>query len=283
VDANPCNLGKVMPADVCVHADAGLFLTRLLERCGPLRRPADPLLVSRIRQLKAEHDRKLCGIPPGKCGLDPLALVAALRRQLPEDAQLFTDVTVSEHLAAEFFRVCRPRTYFNPVDNQAMGWSVPAAIGAQRACPGRVVATLTGDGCFLMAMQELSTAARECLPVKCFVLDDRAYHYMQMLQQPAYRRTTATLLSRLDYRALAQGFGVAYQEVTPADDLDASVANAVRYPGPVLVRVVTDYGDRKIRWVEAVRERFTKELTPAQKARFLARIGARSVTPQASD
>ena len=71
-----------------------------------------------------------------------------MRRCLPEDALLFIDVTVSEHLAAEHYRVTRPRTYFNPVDNQAMGWTIPAAIGAQRVDYGRTVATLTGDGCF---------------------------------------------------------------------------------------------------------------------------------------
>ena len=47
--------------------------------------------------------------------------------------------------------------------------------------------------------------------MKFFVLDDQAYHYMQMLQKPAYRRTTATILARLDYAALAKGFGVGYQ------------------------------------------------------------------------
>jgi acetolactate synthase I/II/III large subunit len=283
VDANPHNLGKVMPADVCVAADAGLFLARLLACADRLRRPTDVALQSRIRQLKLDQDRALCGIPPGQCGIDPLALIAALRRQLPEDAVFLTDVTVSEHLAAEYYRVGRPRTFFNPVDNQSMGWSVPAALGAQRACPGRVVATLTGDGCFLMGMPELSTAAREGLPVKWFVLDDRVYTYMQMLQLPAYRRTTATHLAALDYRALAQGFGVAYQEIGPGDQLDGSVANALRFAGPVLVRVQTDDGDRKIRWVEAVRDRFIDELSAAQKARFLARIGARSVTPQVND
>jgi acetolactate synthase-1/2/3 large subunit len=282
-DANPDNLGKVVPADVCVHADSGLFLSRLLACGDRLRRPADPALVTRIRNLKRDQDRKLCDIPPGKCGLDPLALIAALRRQMPDDGLLFTDVTVSEHLAAELYRVCRPRTYFNPVDNQSMGWSVPAAVGGQVGCPGRVVAALVGDGCFLMAMQEVSTAAREGLPVKWFVLDDRAYHYMQMLQLPAYRRTTATLLAKLDYRALAQGYGVAYQEIGPADNLDASVAEALRYPGPVLVRVLTDYGNRKVRWIEAVRDRFVDELSAAQKARFLARIGARSLARQPSD
>jgi acetolactate synthase-1/2/3 large subunit len=277
VDANPCNLGKVLRTDVCVHADAGLFLDRLVACGDQLRRPADSFLVARIRQLKAESERELCNVPPAKCGVDPLALVGSLRRNLPEDALLFTDVTVSEHLAAEHFRVFGPRTFFNPVDNQAMGWSVPAAIGAQRAHGGRTVATLTGDGCLLMSAMEMTTAGREALPVKFFVLDDQAYHYMQMLQKPAYLRTTATILARLDYAAMAQAFGLAYQEIGSHAELDARVKGAVCHPGPVLVRVVTDYGDRKVRWVEAVRKRYTKELTTAQKARFLARIGSRAI------
>ena len=155
---------------------------------------------------------------------------------------------------------------------------LPAALGGQRACPDRTVAVLTGDGCLMMSMVELSTAARAGLPVKVFVLDDRAYHYMQMLQEPAYRRTTATHLAKLDYEALARGFGVGYVEATRPDQLDAVVKAAVCHAGPVLVRVSTDYGDRKVRWVEAVRDRYTKELTAAQKARFLARIAAREVT-----
>src|SRR5262249_57446625 len=132
---------------------------------------------------------------------------------VPGGGLVFVDVTVTDHLAAEHYRVVRPRTYFNPVENQAMGWSIPAALGAQRVNFGRTVATLTGDGCALMSGLEISTAARESLPVKFFILDDQAYHYMQMLQKPAYLRTTATILARMDYRALAQALGVAYAEV----------------------------------------------------------------------
>ena len=66
-------------------------------------------------------------------------------------------------------------------------------------------------------------------------------------------------------------------ELVPQAELDAKVRGAVCHPGPVLVRVVTDYGDRKIRWIEAVRKRYTGELTASQKARFLARIGARVI------
>jgi acetolactate synthase I/II/III large subunit len=277
VDANPCNLGRVLRTDVCVPADAGVFLGRLLACGDRLRRAADNLLVGRIRELKGESAREVCNVPQPKCGVDPLALIGALRRGLAEDALLFTDVTVSEHLAAEHFQVYKPRTYFNPVDNQAMGWSIPAAIGAQKVHHGRTVATLTGDGCALMSGLEISTAARESLPVKFFVLDDQAYHYMQMLQKPAYLRTTATILARMDYKALAQALGVAYTEVANHAELDVKIRGAVCHDGPVLVRVVTDYGKRKIRWVDAVRARYTKELTTSQKARFLARIGSRAI------
>jgi len=276
VDACGGNLGMVMPADVRVRADAGLFLAKLAT-CANLRRPADAHLTARIQKWKAEAEKAACTIPATKCGIDPLHLIRAIREHLPDDGLLFTDVTASEHLAAEHFGVNRPRSYFNPVDNQAMGWSLPAAIGAQKAFPGRAVATLTGDGCFLMSATELATAARERLPVKFFILDDRAYHYMQALQKPAYRRTTATHLAKLDYRALAAGFGVGYIEATKPAELDGVVQSAMGYAGPVLVRIATDYGDRQIRWIEAVRKRFVKELTPAQKARFLARIAVREV------
>jgi acetolactate synthase-1/2/3 large subunit len=278
VDAHAGNLGQVVPADVCVHADAGVFLSKLLEYAELLRRSANGHLVARIKKLKCDSAKAADTIPATKCGIDPLHLIRTLRKHLPDDALLYTDVSVSEHLAAEHFPVHQTRTYFNPVDNQSMGWSLPAALGGQRAFPDRTVAVLTGDGCLMMSMVELSTAARAGLAVKVFVLDDRAYHYMQMLQDPAYRRTTATNLAKLDYRSLAHGFGLGYIEATRPDQLDGAVKAAVCHAGPVLVRIATDYGDRKIRWIEAVRDRYTKELTAAQKARFLARIAARELT-----
>lgn len=278
VDANAANLGQIVPADVCVHADAGVFLSKLLENAELVRRPANGHLVARIKRLKCDSAKAADMTPATKCGIDPLHLIRTLRKHLPDDALLYTDVSVSEHLAGEHYAVSCPRTYFNPVDNQSMGWSLPAALGGQRAFPDRVVAALIGDGCLMMSMVELSTAARAGLPVKVFVLDDRAYHYMQMLQEPAYRRTTATLLAQLDYRSLAHGFGLGYVEAARPDQLEGVVKAAVCHAGPVLVRIATDYGDRKIRWIEAVRGRFSKDLTPAQKARFLARIAAREVT-----
>jgi acetolactate synthase-1/2/3 large subunit len=259
---------------VCVHADAGLFLSRLLANWDQLSRPAATALLGHIRQWKCEEDKENAR-RYARCGADPMLFYLTLRGALNPDALVFVDVTASEHWAAEAFTVYNPRTYFNPTDNQSMGWSIPAALGAQRVNSARQVVTATGDGCFLMSAMEISTAARECLPVKFFVLDDQAYHYMQALQQQAYRRTTATILSRLDYAALAKGFGVAYQEIDCDENLDFGIRTALHHSGPVLVRVVTDYGKRPLRWLNAAKARYMKELTSEQKMRFAARLGSR--------
>jgi acetolactate synthase-1/2/3 large subunit len=277
VDANPHNLGQVVKPTVCVAADSGLFLDHLLAHEDVLQRPADGHLMARIKQGRAEDHKKNAEVYGGKCGVDPMLFLLTLRRCTTPDALTFVDVTQSEHWAAEAYGVFQPRTYFNPADNQAMGWSIPAALGAQRAMPGRQVVTVTGDGCFLMTAMEISTAAREGLPVKFFILDDQAYHYMQSLQKPAYLRTTATILAHLDYAALAHGFGVAYQEIACNDGVEGGIRGALCMPGPVLVRVVTDYGKRPCRWIDAVRKRFLDELCFEQKARFLRRIGARAL------
>src|SRR5262245_29100277 len=276
VDINPRNLGKVVKAEVCVHADAGVFLQGLEEQADNLRRPTDERLQARIAKHKAEDEARHQKTY-ARCGVDPMAFVLALRRWTDCEALVFVDVTLTEHLAAEAFCVRAPRTYFNPTDNQSMGWSIPAALGAQRAFPGRQVVTITGDGCLLMSAIEMSTAAREGLPVKFFVLDDQAYHYMQVLQKAAYRRTTATILAGLDYPALAKALGLGYHEIGSTADLEAGINGALACDGPVLVRIVTDYGKRPVRWIEATKDRFTKELTQAQKARFLARISSRAV------
>jgi acetolactate synthase-1/2/3 large subunit len=274
VDINKDNLGRVMPTDVCVHADAGRFLDRLLQEDEKLHRQADSRLLERIVVLKekraAQHQRLYA-----RDGVDPVALFLALDRLRDPDGLLFVDVTLCEMWAFEVFTARRPRTFFNPSNNQSMGWSIPAGLGGQRASPGGQVCTITGDGAFLVSGLELSTAVREKLPVKFFILDDQGYSFMRVLQRPAYRRTTATKLARLDYQALANGLGMHYQGIRTTEEIEAGVRTALGYDGPVLTHVPIDYGRRPIRWVRAIKQRFRRQLTVPQKLRFLARLGVR--------
>lgn len=202
-----------------------------------------------------------------------------LRRCLDPNALIFVDVTASVHWASEAIGVPGPRRYFTPTDNQSMGWAVPAAIGAQRVALDRKVAAVIGDGCFLMSGLEASTAARSALPVKFFVLDDGAYHYMQMLQEPLYRRTTATEIAKLNFPALAKGMNLSYNCIASNEEIGPGIMRALAMPGPVLTRVLIGYEGREIRWLNALRRSYLDSLRTDQTVRLAARSLTRAANP----
>ena len=124
---------------------------------------------------------------------------------------------------------------------------------------------------------EMSTRRRAGLPVKFFVFEDGAYHYMQMLQEPVYRRTTATELARINYAAFAAGLGLAYNEIACNPDVPAGLPRALATPGPVLTRVIISYEGREIRWLNALKSTYLKRLPTDQKIRMAARVGVRTL------
>jgi acetolactate synthase-1/2/3 large subunit len=276
VDINAQNLGRNLPTHVCVHADARVFLDRLLADAGAVRRPPYPGLWQDIRKWRQVDRCEALTVRIQPC-VDPMFLLAQLRDVLGPDELVFVDVTASTHWASETIEAQGPRRYFTPADNQAMGWSIPAAIGAQRVRPDRRVACVTGDGCFLMSAIEMSSAARAGLPVKFFVFDDGAYHYMQMLQEPVYRRTTATEIARIDFAAFAQSVGLTFNQIASNADVLPGLQRAIATPGPVLTQVIVSYEGRDIRWLNALRSQYIKKLPNGQKVRLATRIGVRAL------
>jgi acetolactate synthase-1/2/3 large subunit len=276
VDANPNNLGRNIHACVKLCADSRLFLDRLLADGAALQRPACPPLWKKIRDHR-EIDRAENVLPKITAGVDPMFFLTQLRCALGPEELIFIDVTASTHWASEGIEVQGPRRYITPANNQSMGWAIAGAVGAQRVRPDRQVVSVTGDGCFLMGAMEMSTAPRAGLPVKFFVFDDGTYHYMQMLQEPVYRRTTATELARINYPAFAAGLGLAYNEIACNPDVPAGLARALATPGPVLTRVVISYEGREIRWLSALKSTYLRRLPNDQKVRMAARVGVRSL------
>ncbi len=281
VDINPSYLGRNVPTTQCVNADAGLFLGRLLGDAEAIRRPPNHRLhkdieVRKSSELRANSKPQIQGC------VDPMLLFLAMQQQMGCDDLLFVDVTSSVHWASEVMRPAAPRRFFTPTNNQSMGWAIPASLGAQRLDPSRRVSCVTGDGCLLMSGMEITTAARARLPVKFFVLDDGTYHYMQMLQEPAFGRTTATELHRMNYAALAAGLGVGYLRIDRNEDLAAGVAGAFQTPGPVLTHVVVSYEGRELRWLEALKDSYLDKLKTGQKLRIARRVAVRKLdmTPE---
>ncbi|MDG3002802.1 thiamine pyrophosphate-binding protein [Paludisphaera mucosa] len=279
VDVNPNNMGKNVPTSHSLVSDSRVFLDRLLGDAATLRRPADPGLWSRIDRHR-QVDRCIARTQQVTQCVDPMFFLSQLRCSLGPEELIFVDVTASTHWASETIEVQGTRRYFTPSDNQSMGWAIPAAIGAQRVRPDRRVVCVTGDGCFLMSAMEMSTAARLGLPVKFFVFDDGAYHYMQMLQEPVFRRTTATEIARVDYAAFAAGLGVGYNQIASNADVVPGLQRSFGLAGPILTHVIVSYDGREIRWLNALRTKYIGDLSNREKIRLAARVGVRAVTPR---
>ena len=276
VDANPQNLGRNVPACVTLCADSRLFLDRLIADADAIQRPCSPHLVKKIasyRELDQTENRRV----RIDNAVDPMIFFTRIRGALGPEELIFVDVTASTHWASEALLTYGPRRYFTPADNQSMGWAIPAAIGAQKVRPDRMVVSITGDGCFLMSAIEMSTAARAGIPVKFFVFDDGAYHYMQMLQEPVYRRTTATEIARIDYGAFAQAVGLTFNPIYSNAEIDAGIQRALCTPGPVLTHVKVSYEGREIRWLNALRSTYIRHLPNDQKVRLASRVGVRTL------
>lgn len=278
VDIDPNVLGRNVPANVKLCGDSKEFFQRLLADAEAIRRPPNPTLWEKIR-FDRNADRSQYQQIQIDPKVDPMFFLTHLNRAIGPSGLMFVDVTASTHWASEAVAVAAPRRYFTPADNQSMGWSVPAAIGGQRVRPDLPVACVTGDGCFLMSGLEASTAVREHLPVKFFVLDDGVYHYMQMLQESTFRRTTATELARIDYSALARGLGLGFNNIGHNADVAGGIARAMAFPGPILTRVAISYEGRDIRWLGALKRSYIDKLSTDQKVRMASRLATRSVVP----
>ena len=276
VDACAANIGRNVPTCVGVNADARMFFDRLVQDAALIRRPANPGLVRKIAHFR-DVDRRENGKTQITNGVDPMSFLMHLRGTLGPDELIFVDVTASSHWAAEAIDLTGPRRYFTPANNQSMGWAIAASIGAQRVRPDRIVASISGDGCFLMSALEMSTAARANLPVKFFVLDDGAYHYMQMLQNPSFRRTIATELAQVDFGAYAQAMGLGYNVIEHNGDIPGGLARTFAYPGPILTRVCISYEGREIRWLGAAKGSYLNNLSGDQKVRLANRVVSRSL------
>jgi acetolactate synthase-1/2/3 large subunit len=121
-----------------------------------------------------------------------------------------------------------------------MGQSIGAAIGAQLAHPGRVIAAICGDGCFAMNAFEIATAAAERLPIRVFVFNDERLGMVERGHQGVYGRRLEYPTAPLDVCTVARGLGATALRVEGLGQLDAARDILRMTRGPVVVDVRID-------------------------------------------
>ena len=145
------------------------------------------------------------------------------------DGGAFVTSDVGQHqmFAAQYYKFDTPRRWINSGGLGTMGFGLPAAMGVQFAHPEAVVACITGEGSFMMNMQELSTCRQYALPVKIINLNNQALGMVKQWQDMQYggRHSHSTYQDSLpDFKALAESFGHVGYRVDHLDDLDPLLA-----------------------------------------------------------
>jgi acetolactate synthase-1/2/3 large subunit len=234
LDADRREIGKLRHADVGVPGDVAAALKSLTgvhPDCGDWRQHC---LEQRERHA-ARYDA------PGRDVYAP-ALLRRLSEIAPRDAIVACDVGQHQMWVAQHWKFSHPRNHLTSGALGTMGFGLPAAIGAQFACPNRTVVLVSGDGSFMMNLQELATVARCRLPIKMVLLDNQALGMVRQWQELFFDRnySEVDLSDNPDFAALARVFGIPALQVDQRADVEDALHALMSTPGPAFLHVAID-------------------------------------------
>ncbi|MEY2227414.1 thiamine pyrophosphate-binding protein [Streptomyces sp. BF23-19] len=220
------DLGKLESnhAGLGIHADARLALQALLETVA--ERP-DPSAPERVRLVLADIAARLA---TQDLALEQ-ELLGSIRAALPARSPSFWDMTILSYWAWSAFDPKHPNTMHSAQGAGGLGYAFPAALGACVAEPDTPVLAVSGDGGAMYSVADLATAKQHDLDVTWLIVDDGGYGILREYMTDSFGTTTATELTRPDFVALAQSFGVPAALTSP-DTLRTDLAEALRTPGP---------------------------------------------------
>ncbi|WP_164670059.1 thiamine pyrophosphate-binding protein [Virgibacillus doumboii] len=167
-------------------------------------------------------------------------IMALMERTLSNDALLTNDAGNFAGWLHAFYPFKEKHTYVGPTSG-AMGYGMPAALGAKLAHPEKKVVSLSGDGGFMMTAQELETAVRYNIPVICLVFNNQMYGTIRMHQEIHYpEKVVATDLGSVSFKQLAISVGADGYQVETADEFAEAFKMALQNNRPAVIEILTE-------------------------------------------
>ena len=242
VDCDPSSIDKNVAVHLGIVADIKDLLTTVSSRIRPAEHSA---WLARIDGWRRVHDGSWRQIRRG--AIMPQAVVESVDRATKGDAIVVTDVGQHQMWAAQCYRHVYPRHFITSGGMGAMGFGIPAAIGAAIARPRHKVVAVVGDGGAQMTFQELVVAVERRLDVTFVVVNNGCLGMVRQMQEFFHGGNySGTILAGKgakylpDFVTLAKAYGIRAVRVADPARLDAVVARAVRSRGPSLVEAVVE-------------------------------------------
>jgi len=182
-----------------------------------------------------EHDNDT-GFP-----LKPQKIIHDIRAVLGTEDILISDVGAHKVWIARMYPVYEPNTCIISNGFASMGIGLPGGIAAKLAFPERKVLTVSGDGGFMMNVQELETAVRLGTPTVNLVWTDGTFGLIEWHQEKKFGHAFGTRFGNPDFLELARSFGAVGLRVKEGDDLAQLLTEAFRFDRPVVIDCPVDY------------------------------------------
>ena len=236
IDIDASCIGKNVPVDVPIVGDAKSVLTELNKQVGTA--DIDPWR-AQIQEWKQkypfEYEQKADKVMP--------QYVIEQIYENFSDAIVVADVGQHQMWAAQYFKFTEPRQWLNSGGLGTMGFSLPAAIGAQLGCPDKTVVNINGDGSYIMTIQELVPAVTMKLPLKIFIINNMYLGMVRQWQELFHgkRYSAVDYHDNPDFALLAQAFGATGLRVEHTEDVVPALQKAKGITGgPVVIDFIVD-------------------------------------------
>ncbi len=242
VEIDPEEIGRNYPVAVGIEGDAAAVTQGLLEELRQREPRVNPQWTDEIKGWVARRADRLRGEERlDTLPMKPQRVYAELRKVMPRDAIVALDAGLAPNFGQDRLDFFQPRSLMTSLDLGGLGFSFPAALGAQFAAPDRPVVNFNGDGGFLFNAQEFATAVEYNLPVVTVIMNNGSWGSEKAYQRYAFNERYVgadTLNPRYD--KYAELFGGAGFYVERPEDVGNAFLEALNAGKPSIIEISID-------------------------------------------
>ncbi|MDE5554636.1 MAG: biosynthetic-type acetolactate synthase large subunit [Muribaculaceae bacterium] len=244
IDIDPSEFDKTVRSTIAINADARQALERILPMVDETDHSEWVASFDRHNDVERNSVMSVELYRPEGSKLTMGEVISKVSEATGHNAVAVTDVGQNQMMAARYFKFKSPRSFISSGGLGTMGFGLPAAIGAKIAAPQRTVCLFCGDGGFQMTIQELGTIMEYGVGVKMVILNNNFLGNVRQWQNLFYnQRFSQTPMVNPDFIKIASAYGIAGEDVTNRENLDAAIARMLADDRPYLLNVQIDETD----------------------------------------